>query len=241
MRAEPNEQEGDDTHEGLTARPRSPVKGWHSRGYLPHYDKPGLLQGITFRLHDSVPESVVQGWKLELGWQERLPASDERRTALRRLIADYEDAGHGDCWLRRPDISCIVQQALAFFDTQRYRLLAWCVMPNHVHALIETFPTHAVGSVVQSWKRFSAREANRVLQRIGQPFWFADYHDRFIRHEEHYFKAVAYIHDNPVKAGLVRQASDWQWSSAHPGSAEFHSASEKPVQPGGSSLPGGGD
>jgi REP element-mobilizing transposase RayT len=57
---------------------------------------------------------------------------------FRRRIEEYLDAGHGACWLHRADIAALVEGALLHFDQQRYRLLAWCIMPNHVHALIET-------------------------------------------------------------------------------------------------------
>jgi hypothetical protein len=46
-------------------------------------------------------------------------------------------------------------------------------------------------------------------------FWQDDYFDRYIRDEAHYRRVVRYIENNPVKAGLVRTAAEWPWSSAH--------------------------
>jgi putative DNA methylase len=68
------------------------------------------------------------------------PSADliQREIELRRRIEEYLDAGHGACWLRRPEIAALVEGALRYFDGQRYRLLAWCVMPNHVHTLIRS-------------------------------------------------------------------------------------------------------
>jgi REP element-mobilizing transposase RayT len=106
-----------------------------------------------------------------------------------------------------------VENALLYFDGERYRLLAWAIMPNHVHAMIEQIEGYALGGIIHSWKSFTAKEINK-LQRSTGSVWSADYHDRFIRHAEHYECAVNYIELNPVKAGLVGRAEDWLFSSA---------------------------
>jgi len=84
-------------------------------------------------------------------------------------------------------------------------------MPNHVHVLIETFDGHPIRNIVHSWKSFTAKEANKLLGRTGA-FWMEDYHDRFIRNEEHFQRALAYIRNNPVKAGLVQSADQWPFT-----------------------------
>ena len=194
-------------------KPRNTPKGWHSRGYLPHLDAPGVYQAITFRLHDSVPAHVIQRWKEELHWRADLPSDDPILTKLRGRIAQYEDAGHGACWLRDQRIAALVESALLYFDGQRYRLLAWCIMPNHVHVLIETFPGYPLHNVVHSWKSFTALQANRLLGRQGS-FWARDYYDRYIRNDAHLAQTIVYIEQNPVKAGLVPVAEAWPFSSA---------------------------
>ena len=93
-------------------------RGWHSRGYLPHYDRPGLIQGITFRLADSVPLARIEAWKKEMNWMEgrNQPEGDEafeeQRRELHRRIAHYEDAGEGECYLQQAEIACLVVEAL---------------------------------------------------------------------------------------------------------------------------------
>lgn len=188
-------------------------KGWYSRGYLPHLDQPGLYQSINFRLHDAVPASVIEQWKEELQWREHLPGDDPMVVKLRQRIIQYEDAGHGACWLRDPRVAALVQQALLYFDGQRYQLMAWCVMPNHVHVLIETWAGYPLDKVLHAWKSFTAQEANKLLHRSGA-FWSREYYDRFMRDERHFAQTVAYIEQNPVKAGLVKAAEDWPYSSA---------------------------
>src|SRR5947209_19448279 len=76
----------------------SPTSPCRSRGYLPHFDQRHLTQFLTFRLHDAVPDAVIQSWKAKLSWVANLPATDPREAELRHLIARYEDVGHGACW-----------------------------------------------------------------------------------------------------------------------------------------------
>jgi putative DNA methylase len=209
-----------------TAYPQAPTppsqKGWYSRGYHPHIDLSGLVQNITFRLGDSVPDEVVQGWQNELGLLGAAvidKENDDRRAKLREYIDKYEDAGHGACWLRDPRIAQLVEDALLRFDNQRYHLLEWCIMPNHVHVLLETIHGNPLSNVVRSWKTFTAREANRLLGRTGV-FWMEDYFDRFVRDHRHYEVVQSYIWDNPVRAYLCRTKEEWRWSSAWHGWGE---------------------
>jgi len=171
------------------------------------------VQSLTFRLHDAVPDTVVDTWKAKLSWIENLPAMDPREVKLRKLVAQYEDAGHGACWLRDERLAALVEEALLHFDDQRYRLIAWCVMPNHVHGLIETREGWPVATIVHSWKSYTAHAANQILNRIGD-FWFREYYDRFIRDDQHFANTVNYIEQNPVKARLVGAPEEWRWSSA---------------------------
>jgi REP element-mobilizing transposase RayT len=188
-------------------------KPWRSRGYLPHFDRPLLVQSLNFRLFDSVPDGVVRSWKTELAWIENLPPGDPREIELRRRISRYEDAGHGSCWLGDERIAALVENALLHFDGQRYRLIVWCVMPNHVHALVEMGEGWRLADVVQSWKSYTAHAGNKVLGRSGE-FWMREYYDRFIRDERHFANAVEYIEMNPVHAGLIGLREGWRWSSA---------------------------
>jgi REP element-mobilizing transposase RayT len=206
-----------------------------------------MIQSINFRLGDSMPASVIEKWKNELDLlpgNSRLEADapkicrqdagapGKRVVKLRRRIEEYLDAGHGNCWLRRPDIARLVERALFHFDGQRYRLLAWCIMPNHVHAMIETCEGFKLADIVHSWKSFTANQANQLLKRRGE-FWQREYLDRYIRNVEHYEQAITYIEENPVKAGLARVKTDWPWNSARfrsagdvlAGSAGFQPAS----------------
>ena len=192
---------------------RSQHRKVYSRSYLPHTDRPGIAQAITFRLADSVPKALIDRWKDEIRSGGRLRTDAARHRELRSRIARYEDAGLGECHLRRAEIAALVRDALLRFDGERYRLLEWCVMPNHVHVLVEQRRGFPLAEIVKSWKAYTARWANEILGRSG-PFWMRDYHDRRIRDEKHMNQAVAYVRNNPVAAGLCERPEDWPWSSA---------------------------
>jgi REP element-mobilizing transposase RayT len=180
-------------------------KGWYSSKYLPHFDSPGAQQYLTYRLADSMPAERRGEWEALLRIEDDL----KRQRELER----YLDLGHGACYLRDPRIADLVQNNLWHHDGVKYRLLAWVVMPNHIHVLIEVWQA-PLGKILQSWKGYTAKEANRILGREGT-FWEEDYFDRYIRDEVHFRRVVRYIEINPVKAGLVRVAAEWPWNSAH--------------------------
>ena len=188
-------------------------KGWNSRGYMPHLDVPGLLQSVTFRLADSLPQEVLR--ELDIG----PTGSGERQRDLvrRKQIEHWLDSGLGCCVLKHPTVAETVENALLHFDGYRYRLVSWCIMPNHVHALVE--PRADLGRIVQSWKSFSSRRVMASREALGLKIpgphlWMRDYWDRYIRDEAHFRAVVEYVHENPVKAGLVKTSTEWRWSSA---------------------------
>ena len=179
-------------------------RGWHTRGYLPHFDAPGVTQMIGFRLADSLPQERRHEW------EPLLKIKDERTRRIR--LEEYFDQGYGACELAISAVAERMEQILLFDDDRRCRLLAWVIMPNHLHVLVEIGVT-PMGKLVQCWKKLSADFVNDRFERRGQ-WWQEDYHDRYIRDEKHFCTAVHYIENNPVKAGLVMDAREWKWSSA---------------------------
>ena len=212
-------------------------KGVHGRGYLPHWDFAGSVQAITFRLGDSMPSDVIAGWRRELKPLLKSPetaVSLKGQAELHRRIARYEDAGHGSCVLAKPDLARIVQESLQEGHDEAYRLIAWCIMPNHVHAVIRLLDETSLGVIVKRWKAKTAVRINRELKRSGS-LWQEDYHDRLIRDMDHLQNAVAYIRRNPVEAGLCSRAEDWAWGCAGNGwgvGSEIREASPSPLVPG---------
>jgi len=108
--------------------------------------------------------------------------------------------------MRDSRVARIVADAIRHFHGQRYRLLAWCVMPNHVHVLFSPQPGHELETILHSWKSYSANKANTLLARSG-PFWQREYFDHLVRDESSLRKITKYIQDNPKRAGLL----NWPW------------------------------
>lgn len=180
--------------------------------YLPHWTKERSIYSVTFRLADSLPADVLKSWTAE---REQIvsnaeamkrPLTDHEAKRLRNLYSErvekYLDAGHGACWLNRPDIATVVEQAIKSFAGTRYHLLAWSLMPNHVHVVLQPFPGFDLPGILHSWKSFTANRANTLLNRQGA-FWQPEYYD----HEDDLDAAMEYVWLNPDKAGL----EDWRW------------------------------
>ena len=195
------------------AAPDLGIPRWYSRGYLPHRDEPGLLQSITFRLADALPHERLRQGEEMLALQPASARDMERRKHMELWL----DAGRGCCALRHSQMAGTIEHALLRFDGTRYRLIAWCIMPNHVHVLIR--PDVRLAGIVQSWKSFTGRwalahNAELELGVPGNVFWMREYWDRYIRNETHLRQVIDYIHFNPVKAGLCGSPQAWPWSSA---------------------------
>jgi len=133
--------------------------GWHENGYLPHRDEPGLVQFVTFRLVDAFPE------ELRSEWEALLKLEDDRKRRIE--LEAYLDKGRGACHLKRADIAGIVEASLRCFHGERYDLRAWVVMPNHVPLLfqVQDIP---MSQLVDAWKGFTAKKANKILRRTGR-------------------------------------------------------------------------
>jgi REP element-mobilizing transposase RayT len=222
---------------GVKGDPPNPLgSGVHTRGYLPHVKREDARYFVTFRLYDSLPREVMLKYEAERAMRlQRFyllhQAAEEARSvrapkdSLEEIERDYRrnierclDRGCGECWLRRPEIADLVAGAIRFFEGERYELDAWVVMPNHVHAVLWPMPNHTLSAIVQSWKRFTSRESNKLLGRTGESFWQRESFDHWIRNEEEHERCCRYVLNNPVKAGLCAAPEDWKWSSAWRGS-----------------------
>lgn len=193
------------------------ASGWFSRGYVPHFDAVGMVQHVTFYLADSLPRAVVEKIDRELSDIDERQRDQEKR----RRFECYMDSGYGSCALRRPELASLMEEALQYGDGDRYRLIAWVVMPNHCHVLIQLNDRMTLSRIVHSWKSFTGHSMKKLVGNAGEtamqpgfPGWQRDYWDRYIRDENHFYRAVDYVQQNPVKAGLCSHAREWPFSSA---------------------------
>jgi REP element-mobilizing transposase RayT len=184
--------------------------------YLPHWSREAGTYAVTFHLADSVPSSVQKSWRFErenivkTARQMNRPLSSHERKLLARLVSEkidhYLNAGHGACHMKNPGIAKLVSKTLGHFNHVRYSLACWCIMPNHVHAIIKPLGENTLSKILHSWKSFTALEANRLIGRRGA-FWESEYYDHLIQDEDELEQQIKYILDNPLKAGLA----GWEW------------------------------
>ena len=180
----------------------------HTENRLPHWQQEGAVYFITFRLADAVPLRLRDQWESEREtWWKFHPepwsaeTEQEYHERFSGAIERWLDAGHGACLLRRRDCAEIVAETLRHFEGERVIMISSVVMPNHVHALFVQNLEWPLEELLKSWKRFTAREINKLLARSG-PLWQRDYFDRLVRDEKHFANCVRYIRRNPEKANL---------------------------------------
>jgi REP element-mobilizing transposase RayT len=200
------------------------IAGFHHRDHLPHLKREGASYFVTFRLAGTLPATVLEQLKRErelmlaralaakrpLTWHEQ----EELFRWYSTRVDAYLDEGRGDCWLRNPDMAQIVADALRFHAGQRYDLLAWVVMPNHVHVVVRPLQGVTLSQILKSWKGFTAHAANRILRRQGA-FWQGESYDHLIRDDTDLHRCCHYTTQNPVNARLCAKPEEWPFSSAH--------------------------
>ena len=98
-------------------------------------------------------------------WEALLRIEDDRKRRIE--LEAYLDKGRGECHLRRTEVAAIVERSLLFGHQVQYELRAWVIMPNHVHLLflVRDVP---MCQLVDAWKGFTAKAANKILGRKGQ-------------------------------------------------------------------------
>lgn len=208
-----------DNHVGRTHYQHHCEDAIHVRkgAYLPHWTKPCSLYSVTFRLADSLPQSVIKSWLaqrrdiIQTAKQMGRLLTEHEEKRLQYLFSDrldrYLDAGYGSCWMKQHEIAKIVSGALKHFDGERYQLVAWCVMPNHVHTVVQPFPGYELSDILHTSKSYTGNKANKALRRRG-PFWQHESYDHLIRDDKDLSHAIEYVLDNPVNAGL----RNWVWT-----------------------------
>lgn len=184
--------------------------------YLPHWTKPGGIYSVRFRLADSVPKERLDDWRFEqneilsLAKRQKRDLTYQERIDLLKLHTDSVErflrSGHGSCWLKDNRVAKITADTLNFFDDKRYKLFAWCIMPNHLHVVVRPFPLFPLSDIAHSWKSFTSKEANKLIGRKGI-FWQSEYFDRLLKNMDQLKYAIEYIWSNPELAGL----KDWRW------------------------------
>jgi ATP-dependent DNA helicase DinG len=175
---------------------------------LPHWRQAGATYFVTFRLADAMPQGKLKQWQAEQEqWLREHPEphsaaqQQEYHSRFTDRLQDWMDAGYGKCLLREPQVSKLVEDALRFFDGERYLLGTFVVMPNHVHALVRPVEGHKLSDILHSWKSFTANKINEALKLSGT-VWLDESFDCLVRSTAQLEKYASYIRENPEKTGL---------------------------------------
>jgi putative transposase len=179
--------------------------------HMPHWRQPGATYFVTFRLGDSLPQAKLrelEGIRREWDRQHPPPHTEEALQQLAKHLASYTEAwldqGLGSCLLRQESLRKHGISAMHHFDEDRYELDAYVVMPNHVHAIVKPLQwrEQPLESILKSWKQFSPTQIHQEIGGKGA-LWQEESYDRIIRDEEHLYRCLQYIGDNPKKAQLA--------------------------------------
>ncbi len=171
---------------------------------LPHFHPEAKHLFVTWRLWGSLPAAPPDDPAV-------YPTPGHAFVAKDKLL---DRQATGPRWLNDPAIADLVSAAILTGASEKhyYDLLAWCIMPNHVHMLV--FPLTEVETFMKWLKGSTARRANLTLGRTSQPFWQQESYDHYLRTTDRLDRCIAYIEENPVSAGLASCADQWPWSSA---------------------------
>jgi len=186
--------------------PERPIK--KHLNHLPHWQQDSAWVFITWRLADSVPVGLLEKWKDDREqWINHRPkpwdddTEQEFHSHFSAQLEDWMDQGMGECVLRDLRCSSLVARSILHFDSERYLIDSFVIMPNHVHVLIRLMSGFPLEKIIHSWKRYSSRQINEALGRSGG-LWHKRYWDTLVRSEEHFWKIRRYISRNPAKARL---------------------------------------
>lgn len=166
---------------------------------LPHWHQGEKIQFVTIRLGDSLPQErldELKKLKTTLS-KDRLNSADAKTRELLRAINRWLDAGYGSCILGDKNVRRIVIDALRHYDGDKYLLLGYVVMPNHVHILLVPLSENRLGSIVRQFKSYTAKQINVLSGNSGR-LWQREYYDTLIRNRAHLLYCIQYIELNPV-------------------------------------------
>ena len=184
---------------------------------------PGATLFITFRLAGSLPLTVIEQLRTEYAQPKHSEEnSDQTYARQRRYFGAFDqllDADNsGPVWLRQAGVAQVVAEALHFRAGHDYTLWAYCIMANHVHLLVSLADRNCPPfyRVLQSLKARTGRRCNELLGRENTAFWQAESYDHYVRDAAEMDRIVAYILNNPVKAGLVAEWTQWPHTYLNP-------------------------
>lgn len=211
------------------------------RRNLPHIFIKGYAFFVTTRLDGSIPTARIKQLHNELENSKKTISAIQdlsiRKASnlkiQRKFFKEYElllhHGNYGPHWLSDHAVAEIVKNSFHWGDPDKYQLYAFTIMPNHVHLVLkpvfqdsdnteQTPPKrpndkgdYFLSNLLQSIKKYSAREANKVLGRKGK-FWQHENYDHLVRDYDELLRCMDYTLNNPIKAGLAKAQDDYKWN-----------------------------
>ncbi len=210
------------------------MKEYYRRN-LPHIHPANAVFFITFRLYGSLPLCIIEKLIEEFNSDRELQNRRLSDPSIKKIPDDFykryfetfdtflDTHKDDNRWLADQRVAKIVMDSIHYRDGKEYDLIAFTIMPNHVHMIVDLSDSLGVTNdqcaenitrlsvILHSLKRYSAFNCNKILNRTGA-FWQSESYDRVVRNERELEYTINYILHNPVKAGLVREWKDWKFS-----------------------------
>ena len=204
---------------------------------LPHIQPLGGTFFVTYRLYYSFPTSLKQQLREEFNEEKaRLAKLDKYSTDVtdelnRRYFGRFDTlldlCSYSPAYLSIETVARMVADSWHYWDDKRIDLIAYTIMPNHVHAVFtllgeetESGKTNSLRQHMHSVKSYSAHKANKLLTLSGA-FWEEESYDRLIRTNDELSRIIQYVLNNAVKAGLCKDWKEWTWNYIKPNYDEF--------------------
>src|SRR5665213_553794 len=144
------------------------------RRNLPHYHPNDAPYFVTFRLHGSITQ--IELARIEEK-RSNPKSGDLHPSFFREYDAVLDRARRGPKFLARKDIQDIMHRSFAFIGERWLDLIAYCIMPNHVHFVAGLKGERSLSEVMHALKGWSAKEGNAILVMTGKPFWQPESYD----------------------------------------------------------------
>ena len=195
------------------ARKPKTIAFWH--GQLPHWEVTEGRYFVTMHLAGAIPpegQDRIRSLSQEFGQLPQLDV-EGRLTLTRRIYLEMEawlDSAEHATHLQHPGIARSVMEAIAFRHGKTWNMLECVIMPSHLHLFFELFE-EGLKCALEQFKRWTGHQAALRLGTDGERFWQDEWFDHWSRSDEEDDKIIAYIRQNPVKAGLVKHYHDWPY------------------------------
>ena len=187
------------------------TRHFHRRN-LPHLYYNEGIYFVTSCLYGSIHSNKLDQLQQQIN-RENLGLN--YKETLKKYDSLLDKQSNNVYYLRNPEIMGICKSSLHFYEEKDYKIICYCIMPNHMHFVFELLTKERnVGKIMGSIKKFSGRRANKVLRRNGA-FWQAENFDRLVRNDIELYFIIKYVLFNPVNAGLVENWKDWGGTYCH--------------------------